>query len=117
LAHRGEIVSIDTSARYTPELIEAAGDVKRAIYRSTSGVTGQPVNVGGIFAVPKGTPPNGSWPVVSVGDATAAYNLIDATRAAAHLFPDVSSNWAAVLWRRRRRPAKAQSHQGLIAHR
>ncbi|MDH6243862.1 lipase family protein [Mycobacterium sp. OTB74] len=149
LAHRGEIVSIDTAARYTPELIKAAGEVKRAIYRSTSGVTGQPVNVGGVFAVPKGTPPNGGWPVVSVGHATtgldhgcgpslrpdlmgytstvtgllqkglavamsdyeglddegthaylepysAAYNLIDATRAAAHLFPDVSSNWAAL---------------------
>lgn len=147
LAQRGQIASVDAQARYTPELVEAAGEVKRAVYRSTSGLTGQPVNVGGVFAVPKGTPPQGGWPVVSVGHATtgldhgcgpslrpdlmgytstvtgllakgfavamsdyeglddegthaylepysAAYNLIDATRATARLFPDVSSTWA-----------------------
>lgn len=149
LTDRGEIVSVDAGARYAPELVEAAGAVKRAVYRSTSGVTGQPVNVGGVFAVPKGTPPGGGWPVVSVGHATtglahgcgpslrpdlmgytstlvglldtgfavamsdyeglgdegthaylepysAAYNLIDATRAITRLFPDVSSRWAAM---------------------
>ncbi|MED5814334.1 lipase family protein [Mycolicibacterium sp. 050232] len=142
-------MSVDEQARYAPELVQAAGDVKRAVYRSTSGVTGRPVNVGGVFAVPKGAPPEGGWPVVSVGHATtgldhgcgpslrpdlmgytstvtgllakgfavamsdyeglddegthaylepysAAYNLIDATRAVARLFPDVSSNWAAL---------------------
>ncbi|OBF44817.1 hypothetical protein A5719_05430 [Mycolicibacterium peregrinum] len=149
LAHRGEIVSVDVGARYAPELVDAAGEVKRAVYRSTSGVTGRPVNVGGIFAVPRGAPPDGGWPLVSVGHATtgldhgcgpslrpdlmgytstlvgllgtgfavamsdyeglddegthaylepysAAYNLIDATRAATRLFSDVSSRWAAM---------------------
>lgn len=149
LAHRGEIVSIDEGVQYTPELVEAAGAVKRAVYRSTSGATGQPTEVGGIFAVPKGTPPQGGWPVVSVGHGTtglehgcgpslqpdltgyastvtgllsagfavamsdyeglddvgvhpylepysAGYNVIDAARAATKLFPDVSTNWAAM---------------------
>ncbi|MGV0773091.1 lipase family protein [Mycobacterium syngnathidarum] len=149
LAHRGAIVSVDEAARYAPELVGAAGEVKRAVYGSTSGVTGRPVDVGGVFAVPKGTPPDGGWPVVSVGHATtgldhgcgpslrpdlmgyiptlvglldtgfavamsdyeglgdegihaylepysAAYNLIDAARAATRLFPDVSSRWVAM---------------------
>lgn len=149
LTDRGQIVSADTGVRYAPELVDAAGDVRRAVYRSTSGVTGRPVNVGGVFAVPKGTPPEGGWPVVSVGHATtgldhgcgpslrpdlmgytsmvvglletgfavamsdyeglgeegthaylepysAAYNLIDATRAATRLFPGVSSKWVAM---------------------
>lgn len=149
LTEHGAIVSADTGVRYAPELVAAAGDVKRAVYRSTSGVTGRPVNVGGVFAVPKGAPPDGGWPVVSVGHATtgldhgcgpslrpdlmgytsmvvglletgfavamsdyeglgdegthaylepysAAYNLIDATRAITRMFPDVSSKWVAM---------------------
>lgn len=70
LARRGEIVRVDTGVRYSAELAAAAGEVKRALYRSTSGVTGRPVDVGGVFAVPKGAPPAGGWPVVSVGHAT-----------------------------------------------
>jgi hypothetical protein len=149
LAHRGEIVSIDDAAQYGPDIVAAAGSVKRAVYRSTSGVTGQPTEVAGVFAVPKGAPPDGGWPVVSIGHGTtgvghgcgpslqpdlmgyqstltgllstgfavamsdyeglddvgahaylqprsAAYNVIDAARAAGRLFPEVSAKWAAV---------------------
>ena len=68
--HRGEIVVVDDHAQYAADLLNASASVKRAVYRSTSGVTGQPVQVAGIFAVPKGTPPSGGWPVVSVGHGT-----------------------------------------------
>lgn len=69
-AHRGEIVWIDEDAQYTPDLVNAAAAVKRAVYRSSSGITGQPTEVAGVFAVPKGEPPGGGWPVVSVAHGT-----------------------------------------------
>lgn len=70
LAHRGELVAVDENAQFSADLLGAAGSVKRAIYWSTSGVTGQPVEVAGVFAVPKGDTPKGGWPVVSVGHGT-----------------------------------------------
>ncbi|MGB6180089.1 MAG: lipase family protein [Rhodococcus sp. (in: high G+C Gram-positive bacteria)] len=39
-------------------------------YRSTSGADGSPTEVSGIVLVPRGDPPPGGWPVVSIGHAT-----------------------------------------------
>jgi pimeloyl-ACP methyl ester carboxylesterase len=69
-AQWGEIVRVDDRARFSPELVDTAGSIKRAVYHSTSGLTGQGTKVSGVFAVPKGDPPGGGWPVVSVGHGT-----------------------------------------------
>lgn len=70
LDHRGEIVETYRDATFAPALLDAAGTALRAIYRSTSGVTGSASYVAGFFAVPKGTPPAGGWPVVSFAHGT-----------------------------------------------
>jgi pimeloyl-ACP methyl ester carboxylesterase len=70
LAHRGEVFRILDDAKFDPVLVDAAAAVTRAIYRSTSGVTGSSSYVAGFFAVPKGTPPAGGWAVVSFAHGT-----------------------------------------------
>jgi pimeloyl-ACP methyl ester carboxylesterase len=70
LAHRGEIFRVINDANYAPPLVDAAGSIVRAIYRSTSGVTGSATFVTGFFAVPKGAPPPGGWAVVSFAHGT-----------------------------------------------
>jgi len=70
LDHRGQIVKTYPDTKFAPRLVDAAGAVTRAIYRSTSGVTGSSSYVAGFFAVPKGAPPAGGWPVVSFAHGT-----------------------------------------------
>lgn len=119
------------------------------VYRSTSGVDGRGTDVTGTVLTPPGTPPEGGWPIVTVGHGTtgvtdecapsrypdllgtinlanvllargyvvavsdyeglgtpdphpylepntAAYNLIDAARAARNAVPGTSTRWAAL---------------------
>lgn len=40
-------------------------------YRSTSGIDGAPTEVSGVLFVPRGSPPPGGWPIVSIGHSTA----------------------------------------------
>jgi pimeloyl-ACP methyl ester carboxylesterase len=70
LAHRGEIDRVLTDAKFAPALVDAASSLTRAIYRSSSGVTGSSTYVAGFFAVPKGAPPPGGWAVVSFAHGT-----------------------------------------------
>lgn len=70
MVRRGEIVAVKDPAEVVPELDGVAGAVVRAVYRSTSGVTGQSTEVSGIFALPRTPPPDGGWPVISLGHGT-----------------------------------------------
>lgn len=62
---RGTIVN-DEPFDVRPEIADAAGQVRRATYRSVSGLTGVPTEVSGAFFTPKGDPPPGGWPVLGV---------------------------------------------------
>lgn len=42
----------------------------RVVYRSTSGVDGQPTEVSGAVAIPPGDPPKGGWPILAFGQGT-----------------------------------------------
>ncbi|MGW0043384.1 lipase family protein [Rhodococcus sp. NPDC003348] len=145
-AERGEPVGdqqlIDTTV--TTEGVTA----RRITYRSTSGLDGGGTEVTGVVFIPPGAPPEGGWPIVSVGHPTtgvddacapsghpdllggvaivdallargfvvvasdyqglgtdgphpylepksAAYNLIDAVRAARAIVSGASNRWAA----------------------
>ncbi|GLP82538.1 lipase family protein [Mycobacterium antarcticum] len=45
-------------------------DAARVVYRSTNGDTGEGTEVSGSVFVPKGTAPDGGWPVISFGHGT-----------------------------------------------
>jgi hypothetical protein len=45
-------------------------DAARVVYRSTNGDTGQQTEVSGSVFTPKGTAPQGGWPVISFGHGT-----------------------------------------------
>lgn len=145
-AHRGEIVEGTALPDVFDDPDHVIGQARRATYRSASGVDGGPRTVSGTFFVPLGAPPDGGWPVVSMGHGTtgigrdcapsldstlsgflpavtgylakgyavamtdyeglgtpgrhpylepksAAFNVIDAVRAQANLFPEVSRRW------------------------
>ena len=49
--------------------------VKRIVYRSTSGVTGEPTEVSGILVVPNGKPPKGGWPLVAFGHGNSGIEV------------------------------------------
>ncbi len=70
MAARGEIVREYPNPPVDPLLVDSAGRIVRAVYRSTSGVSGASSLVAGFFAVPKGPPPVGGWPVVSLAHGT-----------------------------------------------
>ncbi|MDV8068630.1 lipase family protein [Rhodococcus sp. IEGM 1366] len=125
----------------------AGASARKILYGSTSGVDGRETQVSGTVFIPPGTPPEGGWPIVSVGHGTtgisddcapstsptllgamglvepllnagyvvavsdfeglgtpdphpylqpdtAAYNVIDAVRAARNIVPDTSDRWA-----------------------
>jgi pimeloyl-ACP methyl ester carboxylesterase len=42
----------------------------RIVYRSTSGVDGEPTEVSGAVAIPPGEPPKGGWPILAFGQGT-----------------------------------------------
>lgn len=67
---RGEIVHQEP---YDPPLAEPdslLGGAWRAVYKSVSGLDGGEREVSGAFFVPRGTPPAGGWPVVSLAHGT-----------------------------------------------
>lgn len=70
MASRGQIVRVYPDQPFDRQLENAAGSIVRAVYRSTSGVTGASSLVAGFFAVPKGEPPRGGWPIVSFAHGT-----------------------------------------------
>lgn len=70
MAARGQIVRVYPDQPFDRQLEASAGTAVRAVYRSTSGVTGASSLVAGFFAVPKGTPPKGGWPIVSFAHGT-----------------------------------------------
>lgn len=70
MAVRGQIVRVYPDQPFDRQLADSAGAMSRAVYRSTSGVTGASSFVAGFFAVPKGEPPQGGWPIVSFAHGT-----------------------------------------------
>jgi secretory lipase len=67
---RGHVVQ---KVPYDPPLADSdsvIGEQWRAVYMSTSGVDGGPREVSGAFFVPRGTPPDGGWPVISLAHGT-----------------------------------------------
>ena len=67
---RGRIVSEEPLTDVDPQLLDKMGEGRRAVYRSASGISGAGTEVSGTFFVPKGTPPPGGWPVISLAHGT-----------------------------------------------
>ncbi|WP_188546590.1 lipase family protein [Rhodococcoides trifolii] len=59
---------IDTSDE---DLARSSKSIRTVVYRSISGVTGQPTTVNGTIAVPNGNVPEGGWPIVSLAHGTS----------------------------------------------
>jgi pimeloyl-ACP methyl ester carboxylesterase len=66
----GSLVSATTMPGVTRTFEGGDLQAARVLYRSTSGDTGQPTVVSGSVFTPKGSPPDGGWPVISLGHAT-----------------------------------------------
>ncbi|MDT5235100.1 MAG: hypothetical protein QOF47_1087 [Mycobacterium sp.] len=71
---RGEIVSEESLSDLPSPLGDAVGEARRATYRSVSGISAAGTEVSGAFFVPKGSPPEGGWPVVSLAHSTTGMN-------------------------------------------
>lgn len=69
-ASRGDIVFTDDSPPFAEPFREFTSLIQRVVYRSISGVNGQPTEVSGVFAVPRNEPPPGGWPVISFAHGT-----------------------------------------------
>ncbi|QNG17726.1 lipase [Rhodococcus triatomae] len=146
---RGSVVAAETVTDFHPDIAALGATAQRVTYRSTSGVDGTGAEVVATVFTPPGPPPEGGWPVVTVGHGTtgvtdecapsdspdllgtaalsgtlvergyvvtvsdyqglgtdgphpylepdsAAYDLIDAVRAARLTVPDTSTRWAAL---------------------
>ena len=63
---RGTVTSEQSLTDVDPRIGEAMGAGKRMVYSSTSGLSGSATEVSGTAFVPKGQPPEGGWPVVSL---------------------------------------------------
>lgn len=70
LAARGEIVEQSVLTGFFEDPDGVIGHATRAVYRSVSGVDGGAREVSGVFVVPRGTPPPGGWPAVSMAHGT-----------------------------------------------
>jgi hypothetical protein len=82
---RGEIVTNEPLTNLDSSVRDLAGDARRATYRSTSGISGAGTEVSGIFFIPKGDPPAGGWPVISLAHGTTGLNPDCAPSAQPHL--------------------------------
>lgn len=70
VADRGSVVDATRIADLSDGLRRTSSFAYRVIYRSTSGITGQPTEVSGAFFVPIGTAPSTGWPVVAFAHGT-----------------------------------------------
>ncbi|WP_328354027.1 lipase family protein [Mycobacterium sp. NBC_00419] len=66
----GTLVSAMTMPNLTGVLSSLGVRSARVVYRSTEGDTGEPTVVSGTVFVPKGSAPQGGWPVVAFGHGT-----------------------------------------------
>lgn len=146
---RGSLVS-KTEMGHNDFAVRVLGaTATRVVYRSTSSSGGAGTDVSGVVYTPKGAPPEGGWPIVSVGHGTtgvtdecapslypnllgaigvvapflergmvvtvtdyegvgtpgphpyldpdaAAYNVVDAVRAARNVVPEAGTQWGAI---------------------
>jgi hypothetical protein len=70
---RGTLVN-DEPLDVQPEVEAQMGQGRRALYRSVSGMSGAGTEVSGTFYLPKGTPPPGGWPVLSLAHGSTGLN-------------------------------------------
>ena len=67
----GELVTDPTPLATYPVLQQISERALRIRYGSSSGTDGSATTVSGVLFVPKGTPPEGGWPIASIGHPTA----------------------------------------------
>lgn len=66
----GELLAEATPLVTSPALQQIAERVVKIRYRSTSGIDGSATTVSGILLQPKGSPPDGGWPIASIAHPT-----------------------------------------------
>jgi fermentation-respiration switch protein FrsA (DUF1100 family) len=67
---RGAIVEKTDLTAHFDDPDNVIGQAWRAVYRSASGIDGGARVVSGVFLVPRGSPPPGGWPVISMAHGT-----------------------------------------------
>ncbi|MGB2920571.1 MAG: lipase family protein [Mycobacterium sp.] len=70
----GSVVEAKTIPNIDREIRKLGGQAARVVYRSTSGIDGQPTEVSGAVFVPVGKPPAGGWPVIAFAHGTSGIN-------------------------------------------
>jgi dienelactone hydrolase len=71
---RGTVVSKEPIVGVQSVLSDQMGEGRHALYRSVSGITGEGTVVSGSMFVPKGVPPPGGWPVISLAHGFTGLN-------------------------------------------
>lgn len=66
----GTLITASTMPTLDRRLTGVTSVAAKVTYASTSGVTNQPTRVTGTVFAPKGTPPDGGWPIVAYGHPT-----------------------------------------------
>lgn len=70
-ANRGHLIDTEPLPEdLDPKLAAVVATATRGIYASVYGLDGSPTEVSGAFFIPKGDPPPGGWPVVTMAHAT-----------------------------------------------
>lgn len=72
---RGTLVSHEPYVVSDNDRTEVIGQAWRAVYRSVSGMDGTSRDVSGSFFVPRGDPPAGGWPVISLAHGTTGIGI------------------------------------------
>lgn len=70
VADRGSVVDATPITDLSDTLRRSSTSAYRAVYRSTSGITGKPTEVSGAFFLPVGPAPSAGWPVVAFAHGT-----------------------------------------------
>ncbi|MFC7446464.1 lipase family protein [Rhodococcus daqingensis] len=66
----GDLLGTPTAFEGYQSVYASTGTALKVRYRSTSGIDDSPTVVSGIVFAPKGNPPPGGWPIVSIGHST-----------------------------------------------
>ncbi|WP_169590905.1 lipase family protein [Antrihabitans stalactiti] len=103
LAQRGTIVE-SKPAQLPDDVMAKIGQASTVVYRSVSGYDGKASEVAGTVFVPKGSPPDGGWPVIAYAHVTTGTTVdcgpslsADLRGTASSIAPIVESGFAVAM--------------------
>lgn len=88
---RGQVVSAEAGPDAWAQRLPANTRVKRLVYRSTSGVTGESTEVSGAVFVPPGERPSDGWPLIVYAHGTTGITRDCAPSDSPTMFGDIAA--------------------------